>query len=454
MVKCAASAFGNAPFDLTLQTNSILNGQSNTINTVTYYTSLNNANNAVSPTNYIFTTGQTIYVRVQNATDPGCFTTTSFNLIVNPLPVVDDLEDVIVCGTYTLQPLTNGNYFTATNGGGTMLHAGDVITETTTIHIYNQPAGPGTCGNNSSFTVTIVDTSEMTPEDVTRCGSYTLPALTYGSYYTAPGATGTQIPAGTVISASQTVYYYFATQTAPICIVDSSFMITIIPTVEVGERPNVFECSSYTLPALSIGNYYTGPGGTGNQLAAGTQIIASQTIYVYATTTGTTPCSDEDSFEVVIGITQPQNISQCNGYTLPELTVGNYFTGPQGTGTLIPGGTVINSSTTVYIYAPTASGGPNCTDNLFFTLSIAQPQIDTLSDVSVCESYTLPSLTNGEYFTGTAGTGIQLYPGDVILTTQTIYIFKRLDSTCFNESSFTVTINPPPASRSRSDMDI
>jgi gliding motility-associated-like protein len=458
MAMCARpQTLDDARFNLTSQNTIILNGQSTSIYSVRFYTSLNNATNDINPignSSTFISSGQTIYVRVYNTTDPACYSLTSFTLIVNPIPTVDILEDVVVCSDYTLQPLTNGNYFTGANGSGIPLFAGDIITETQTIHIYNQPGGPGTCGNNSSFTVTIIDVSDLAPDDVTSCGSYTLPSLDLGKYYTGPGATGAEIPAGTVINSSQIVYYYFVTETPPVCIVDADFNVTILPTIEVGERPNVFDCLSYTLPALSIGNYYTGPNGSGNQLAIGTQITSSQTIYVFATTTGTTPCSDQDIFEVVIGLAQPPNISQCNGYTLPQLPVGNYFTGPMGTGQLIPDGTVINSSATIYIYATTTSGGTNCTDNLFFTLDISQPAVDVLNDTSVCESYTLPSLTNGEYFTETDGAGTQLYAGDVILSTQTIFIFKRLNAGCFNQSSFTITINPLPAISSRSDIDI
>ncbi|NNT72114.1 T9SS type B sorting domain-containing protein [Flavobacterium sp. IMCC34852] len=458
MVLCATSLTqNNAEFSLNSQNAAILNGQPSSVYAVRYYTSLNDATNginAISGAGSFLSSGQTIYVRVYNATDTGCFSLTSFELIVNPMPLVDDLENVLVCTSYTLQPLTNGNYFTAINGGGTPLFAGDIITETQTIYIYNQSNGPGSCVANTSFSVTILEPSELIPADETSCGSYTLPALNYGEYYTGPNASGTQIPAGTVISTSQTIYYYFITEIEPVCIVDSSFNVTILPTIEVGNRVDVFECTSYTLPALSMGNYYTNTGGTGTQLAPGTQITSSQTIYVYATTNGTTPCSDEDSFEVFIGLPQPQNITQCNGYTLPQLPIGNYFTGPMGTGQQIPAGTVINNSSTIYIYAQTTSGGANCTDNLHFTLNISQPQIDSLTDITACESYSLPTLTNGEYFTETDGNGTQLYPGDVILSTQTIYIFKRLNSTCFNQSSFTVTIQPLPAISSRSDIDI
>lgn len=459
MAKCARPTNNNARFDLTLQNTAILNGQSSSINIITYYTSLNDANNATNPIiniNFYTSSGnQTIYVRVENVSDPSCFSVTSFNLIVNPLPIVDEKEDVLVCVDYPLPSLTNGHYFTGLNGTGTPLFPGDLITNTQTIYIFNQPGGPNTCGANSSFSVTIIDANSLTPANVTNCGDYTLPSLSYGEYHTAPSGGGTVIPAGTVISTSQLIYYYFTTTIAPICTVDSSFQVTISQTLNLGPKPDVFDCTSYTLPPLTLGNYYTGFNGTGTQIPPGTVITSSQNIYVYATTNGTNPCSAEVRFKVFIGVIPPPDVTQCNGYTLPQLPIGNYYTAPAGTGQLIPGGTVINSSAVVYIYIPTSGNSTtNCTDNLHFTLDISQPPVDTIADQSVCESFTLPQLTNGEYFTGIDGTGTQLYPGDVIITTQTIYIRKVLNATCANQTSFTVTILGLPQIDSRSDIDI
>jgi gliding motility-associated-like protein len=459
IVKCAKNQTGNtAIFNIGQQTPSILNGQSPSLNLVSYYTSLTNATNNVNPIanliNGTYTNNTIIYVRVQNATDSNCFSITSFQLIVNPIPPVDVLQNVLVCTDYTLQPLVNGNYFTATNGGGLPLFAGTVITQTQTIYIFNQPDGPGTCGANSSFKVTIINADNLTPPSTTSCGSYTLPSLQYGKYYTAPHGGGSAIPFGTVISATQLIYYYFKSPTPPFCEVDSSFTVTILPIVTIPNRPDVFDCTSYTLPALTTGKYYTGPGGTGNILEAGTVITTSQTVYIYITSTISPTCIAEDSFEVIIGMNQPADVNQCNGYTLPALPIGGYYTAPMGMGQLVPAGTVINSSTTLYVYAPNASEGPNCTANMHFTLTIAQPQIDTLTDVTVCESYTLPTLIHGNYYTGSEGTGTMLNNGDVILNTQTIYIFSRLNETCFNQSSFVVTINGLPNIDSRSDIDI
>ncbi len=464
LIKCETTFGGNtAIFNLINLRSTILGNQSPQIYTVTFHTSqldATNNNNPISQgtflnnTTFYQSTDRTIFVRVQNTSDPDCFSLTSFELIVNPLPIVDELEDITVCTEYILPTITNGNYFSAPNGGGTPMFAGDVITETKTIYIFNQPDGPNTCSSSSSFIVTIIDIDNFAPDDVFNCGNYTLPALSKGKYYTQPGGNGTQINAGTVISSTQTIYFFYQTTVEPICTVDDSFTVTISPTIEAGNRPDIFECTSYTLPPLTVGKYFTQSNGNGNEIPAGTVITANQTIYVFATTGGDNPCTDQDIFGVFIGINQPANINQCNGYTLPNLPVGKYYTGPNGTGQIIPAGTVINTNSIIYIYAPTSSGQNNCTENLFFTLTFSQPPVDVLENVSACENYTLPSITNGDYYTGINGTGTMLNAGDIISSTQTIYIFERLNSSCANQSSFTVMINSLPAIDSRADIDI
>ena len=65
--------------------------------------------------------------------------------------------------------------------------------------------------------------------------------------------------------------------------------------------------------------------------------------------------------------------------------------------------------------------------------------VDSLENV-IGTSYTLPMLNNGNYFTETNGMGASLNSGDVITSTQTIYIYN--ETTCnSNESSFEVIIN-------------
>ncbi|MGQ3088607.1 hypothetical protein, partial [Flavobacterium sp.] len=60
---------------------------------------------------------------------------------------------------------------------------------------------------------------------------------------------------------------------------------------------DVMTCTAYTLPALAVGNYFTGPGGTGTILPAGTVVTTSQIIYIYAADEG---CSSQSMFMVTV----------------------------------------------------------------------------------------------------------------------------------------------------------
>ncbi len=67
------------------------------------------------------------------------------------------------------------------------------------------------------------------------------------------------------------------------------------------------------------------------------------------------------------------------------------------------------------------------------------PQLPIKVDVNGCNSYTLPALTMGTYFTGSNATGTQLNAGDVITTTQVIYVYAT-NGDCASQVSFKVTI--------------
>ena len=66
--------------------------------------------------------------------------------------------------------------------------------------------------------------------------------------------------------------------------------------------------------------------------------------------------------------------------------------------------------------------------------------VDILESATVCDGYILPTLTIGNYFSSTQGTGKKLNAGDSITTSQTIFIYTE-NGTCFDESSFKITIN-------------
>ena len=459
MIQCATTITSTSGvFKLSNQNSFILKGQSSSVYSVSYYISQSNANDRINPLNlnsYVGTNNTIIYARVENIYDTICYSTTNFKIIVNPLPLVDKLEDIETCVNFTLPVLTNGNYFTGPNGTGIKLFAGDSVDKAKTIYIFNQPDGPKGCSASSNFKITIIDEKILDiPKDGTYCKSFVLPACSIGGYYSQPDGGGEKIAFGTKVSSTNSFYYYIKSKTDSNCKLDKKFTITIIPNEDVDQLKNIFDCNSYTLPTLTTGNYYTQPDGGGTKLTAGTVITTSQKIYVYSTSGSPNYCSSQSSFDIAIGLKAPSDINQCNSYTLPALTMGKYYTGPAGTGSVLATGTVISETSKIYIYFPTTST-PNCTDNLFFNVIIGQPKIDILENVNACETYTLPVLVNGgAYYTGTNETGTKLNAGDIITSSKNIYIYKRTSGTCNNESNFLITINKKPEIDSRSDIDI
>ena len=89
----------------------------------------------------------------------------------------------------------------------------------------------------------------------------------------------------------------------------------------------------------------------------------------------------------------------------------------------------------------------NCINGSSSTTTIvilAEPTADDLTDVTACASYQLQPLTIGNtYHTLANGLGTTLNAGDIITTSQTIYVYTETGTTpnCTDETSFIVTIN-------------
>jgi alpha-tubulin suppressor-like RCC1 family protein len=82
---------------------------------------------------------------------PATVSSTKTATVLTP-PVADAPSNVAACDNYTLPNLNIGNYYTETNGGGTLLNAGDDITSTQVLYVY---ATNGSCSDENTFEVTI-----------------------------------------------------------------------------------------------------------------------------------------------------------------------------------------------------------------------------------------------------------------------------------------------------------
>ncbi len=405
----------------------------------------------------IISTTQTIFIYNEIGTPPNnCSNESSFTVTVNGTPNVDVLSDQTVCTDYTLPNLTDGSYFTQTNGGGVPLNAGDIISTTQTIFIYNEiGTPPNNCSNESSFTVTVNGTPNVDMlSDQTVCTDYTLPNLTDGDYFTQTNGGGVPLNAGDIISTTQTIFIYNEIGTPPNnCSNESSFTVTVNGTPNVDVLSDQTVCTDYTLPNLTDGDYFTQTNGGGVPLNAGDIISTTQTIFIY-NEIGTPPnnCSNESSFTVTVNGTPNVDVlsdqTVCTDYTLPNLTDGDYFTQTNGGGVPLNAGDIISTTQTIFIYNEIGTPPNNCSNESSFTVTVnGTPNVDVLSDQTVCTDYTLPNLTDGDYFTQTNGGGVPLNAGDIISTTQTIFIYNEIGTppnNCSNESSFTVTVNGTP----------
>ncbi len=463
-----APGTNTANFDIDTQTSTILGGQAAAVYSVSYYSSPADANagtNLINPTIPYTSGNTTLYARVQLLTDSSCYSVTNFNLTVVPRPILDQKTNQNVCTSYTLPPLINpGNYYSGSNQGLPILNAGDVITTDQTIYIYSTTAGTPSCPIESSFNVKIVTPTEIKPTDVIACDQYIVPASGFGlRYFSLPGGPtggGTEIMGGSIITTpgTTTIYTYFSsTDLANPCILESQFNITINITPTIVPIANVFDCVSYNLPPLAVGNYYTFDALTGIYTPAVSPITTTTTLYVFATNNG---CRTPDTiFTVYINTLGIADEVHCVSYNLPPAPIGEYHDAPNGGGNIILPG-IISQTTKVYTYVP-GVGTPNCTDDDFFTITINAPFLSIPTDVTSCESFLLPiQVDGGEYYTlpggpTTAG-NVKLIPNaDTITNTTTVYIYKPSTTVigCYNEKPWLITINQKPIIDSRANVE-
>lgn len=239
-------------------------------------------------------------------------------------------------------------------------------------------------------------------------------------------------------------------------------------TVNVGTSaaitpiPNQTVCgSSFKLPPITATTsldgtqaYYTGPSGTGTKFAQGAVITSSQTLFAYYNSGG---CSDEKSFTVTFQSTPKldsiRDTTICGKYILPMIkgssltTNAAYYTKTRGGGKRYLPGQSIDTTQILFAYDSTATG---CFDQDTFKVNIvAQPRLDTIVNVQVCSSYTLPALKgiglsgNQAYYSAPNGGGTKYLPGQSITGDIRLYAFDRI-TTCTSERTFLLdTLSPP-----------
>ncbi len=411
------------------------------------------------------TSTMTVWIYDETGTMPNCSDETSFLVTIVPSPVLDAVSDVTACDSYALPAISGTNltgneaYYDDSQANNGQPIAGP-ITSTMTVWIYDETGTMPNCSDETSFVVTINDGPVLDAvSDVTACDSYALPAISgtnltgNEAYYDDSQANNGQPIAGPITS-TMTVWIYDETGTMPNCSDETSFLVTIVPSPVLDAVSDVTACDSYALPTISgtnlTGNeaYYDDSQANNGQPIAG-PITSTMTVWIYDET-GTIPnCSDETSFLVTI-VPSPvldavSDVTACDSYALPAISgtnlTGNeaYYDDSQANnGQPIAG--PITSTMTVWIYDETGTM-PNCSDETSFVVTInTTPLADSPGNEEACDSYTLPVLTNGDYYATTGGVD-PIAVGTTITNTQTIYVFSAGSGSCPDvENSFVVTI--------------
>lgn len=196
--------------------------------------------------------------------------------------------------------------------------------------------------------------------------------------------------------------------------------VTINQAPLIDELGLVYGCSFYTLPELSVGNYF-GDENHSEPFFAGDVIDASQTMYIY----GENECGNAQSafyiiIESALSLPPEENAEVCNSYFLPDFSEGAYYTETGGNGATYFGGEEITMSQTLYKYVVNSCGSAETVLNITINTG---PYVDFLDDVYTCESYTLPYISSGNFYTEPNTSGDLLQPGDIITSSQVIYLY-------------------------------
>lgn len=472
-----------SPYDLSQNTAIISNGLSFTP-TITYHSSLADANNGINPlpTSYNGTL-TTILVRIVQPNSPCPPLIKQFNLGTSSSPTnIGTPSDVTLCArtpfvsnatlnfnTITTTVLngqspttygvsfhtsqvganTNTNIFSIPNGGNAT-----VVTSTIYIRLY--VIGSQNCYTTTSFNILVkplLAADEQQP--VVYCGTpgYTLPPLTNGKYFTnaydgiSLSSQLPEIPAGTVISIPPghvgtynhpTIYVSNLVTTANDCTQQWPLNITLIQPSSFTENSTT-SCDTYSLPDLPHGDFWSGPNGTGTMYPAGTEITTTTTLYYNFQSeinTVLNPVCNVPAGPITITIeNKPDlgpdrpNVFTCEPpYFLPSLAAypgAKYYDNPNGTGTAIPDGTAVNATDDFYVYLEDTTGTLNCPAVDHFKIIVG---LDPIATINQC-NYILPEPAIGTYWDGqhladgSCNGCTQLFAGDYVEQSMTIYLY-------------------------------
>lgn len=339
-------------------------------------------------------------------------------------------------------------------------------------HTITYSIGQAPCNGTATTTIVVNALPTVTFNSPSICSGQSItltatPSIAGGTYAWNPsGSTQTITVSPTTTTNYSLVYTLNGCSSAP-----ATGTVTVTPFppfTPTGTNPTICNASDgfITISGLTAStNYtvsYTDDGviiGPAAMVSNGSGVITLTNLNsgtYTAITISDGSCSLVNSSTVTLAnpgaptITNPGNQTVCDTYTLPVITGTNlsgsqaYYNNSQALGgTIITGS--ITTSQTVWIY----DSNGTCSDEKSFVVTINQtPSITTPSNISICNSYTLPTITgtnlsgNEAFYNNSQALGGTVITGP-ITTSQTVWIYDS-NGSCSDETSFTVTITSNP----------
>ena len=444
------SSISNTPKDSTVCDFYVLPS----IQNVSYYKGTNQSGGVLNAGDSI-KANQKIYAWISIPGPTGCSTEKSFTITVNSSPILPTLTDIEACDSFALPILAKGNYYTGSLKSGTLKVAGQFITTSQNIFVYDETGTTPNCFTEKIQKITINKTPTLPNQnDTTVCDSLILPKLIIGNYFSATNQGGTNYGTSTTIKSSSPMYIYAESGTNVKCKTEKLFQISIKNSPIIPTQNALSGCDSVQLPILANGNYYSATLKGGTTYNAGDYLKNNATLYVYDETGGSPNCHAEKTKSITVyksSIINPMNDTVvCDLYNLPTIQGSNltgkekYYSTPKNS----PSSPIIGPIKTtqkIYVYDSLFA----CTDQKSFTITInTSPKINNPGNLSICDSLTLPKITgtnlsgNENYYFASQKNNGKIVNSSISNDT-TIFIFDT-NKGCTFEDSFKVTIGLKP----------
>ena len=342
-------------------------------------------------------------------TSTGCSRTTS-SVTINSLPTVTAPSSICVGSTATLSPISGGTWTSSLDARATVTNAG-VATGVAAGNVTFTFTQTSTTCSRTTSSVTINALPTVTAASTSICigGTTNLTPITGGTWASGTTAVASVDNAGLVTGLTAgTSIMTFTNSTTGCSRSTSAITVNALPTFGTTKTdPTVCNATNgtVTLTGLTASTSYRYTYVLNGNTTGPTTVTSSPTGQIVVSNLGAGTYTFTVTLVSSSCTSAPQNISLVNPnapdindiadqllcgttYTLPTITGTNlpgnqvYSSQPGGFGTVYPVGTIISSTTTIYIWTRTPTTG-GCSDQESFTVTINSNPVVT-APTSVC----------------------------------------------------------------------